>query len=374
MATPISIPCEKVIRGCDCTLDPVSNYSSEDPDQQVFYGHYGQPPTHGTFFAPFCFGFCESTDSQEDADLCAARAAIECSLDGAPDDGNPLWSSSRQRFGNSQATCDAECPDTTCPQTAIVAPGTVVSAWQADANARAESLACQQADDLLICFLTTSPLTAGNVDAPYSAQIVTFGGTHTPTFSIVAGSLPPGLVLDASSGFITGTPTTAASYGFTVRLTTPTSTCERAFSITVNGSCGVTTDWCLDPGACRLRVASFNALDWVAGTFPPPFEANPCDAAVLVTWDGTFPNKYQIGGNPCVTYDALATADGQLPFFSLDYESPPGRWVLNFSTVNGTMAFYTSPVSVSPLGITFTRDPDFSCTGPPTLTLEAYSP
>lgn len=96
-----------------------------------------------------------------------------------------------------------------------------MTAWQADANARALAVACQRAEDKLICFLTASNLPSGNVDVAYTSAIVAFGGTTTPVFSIVAGALPTGLSLNPSTGDITGTPLEFGTFNFTVQLTTP---------------------------------------------------------------------------------------------------------------------------------------------------------
>ena len=45
------------------------------------------------------------------------------------------------------------------------------------------------------------------------------GGTSPFTWSVSAGTLPPGLTLGASTGLLSGTPTTAGSYSFTVKVT-----------------------------------------------------------------------------------------------------------------------------------------------------------
>jgi Ca2+-binding RTX toxin-like protein len=55
----------------------------------------------------------------------------------------------------------------------------------------------------------------GTVGRPYSSRFVVTGAP-SPTVSQVSGELPPGLTL-GSDGALTGTPTTAGSYPFTVR-------------------------------------------------------------------------------------------------------------------------------------------------------------
>ncbi len=57
-----------------------------------------------------------------------------------------------------------------------------------------------------------------DVGAAYDEMLTHTGGTGPFTFSVSAGSLPPGLTLDPATGRLTGTPTTGGSYSFTVRI------------------------------------------------------------------------------------------------------------------------------------------------------------
>jgi hypothetical protein len=61
------------------------------------------------------------------------------------------------------------------------------------------------------------------------------GGVPGYTWSLRAGALPPGLQLTASPGRITGTPTAAGTFAFTVRVTDSRGvSAERTFSITIS--------------------------------------------------------------------------------------------------------------------------------------------
>ncbi|MBL8211826.1 MAG: putative Ig domain-containing protein [Bryobacterales bacterium] len=81
--------------------------------------------------------------------------------------------------------------------------------------ARAFSIVVTQANALQV---TTSSLPAASVGNAYSQTLTASGGSGTGySWSIVAGSLPAGLTLNAS-GAITGTPTAAGTANFTVQV------------------------------------------------------------------------------------------------------------------------------------------------------------
>jgi hypothetical protein len=58
--------------------------------------------------------------------------------------------------------------------------------------------------------LTTS-LPSGTVGVPYSAQLAASGGKPPYKWTVVSGSLPPGLTLDPTTGIISGVPTQAGT-------------------------------------------------------------------------------------------------------------------------------------------------------------------
>ncbi len=64
--------------------------------------------------------------------------------------------------------------------------------------------------------LTFAAPAAGQAGVPYSTSLTTTGGSAPLAWSISAGSVPAGLTLNTATGVLSGTPTTAASYSFTV--------------------------------------------------------------------------------------------------------------------------------------------------------------
>ncbi len=77
---------------------------------------------------------------------------------------------------------------------------------------------------------------AGQAGVAYTDTLTAAGGTTPYTWSVSAGSLPPGITLTASTGVLAGTPTTAGTFSFTVKVIDATSqTATKATSITIAG-------------------------------------------------------------------------------------------------------------------------------------------
>src|SRR5215472_15408533 len=65
-----------------------------------------------------------------------------------------------------------------------------------------------------------SPLQGGTVGVVYSGDTISsIGGTPPYTYAVTSGSLPTGLSLNSSSGAISGTPSVAGTYSFTITAT-----------------------------------------------------------------------------------------------------------------------------------------------------------
>jgi len=126
---------------------------------------------------------------------------------------------------------------------------------------------------------TNSPLPAATRTIAYGVTIQATGGTTPYTWSLAPGSnpLPAVLSLNASSGQITGSPTTAGSTNFTVRVTDASAqTANKDFTITVNETPSVATASLPNGSAGTAYSATLQAaggaspLTWslAGGSFP----------------------------------------------------------------------------------------------------------
>ena len=79
---------------------------------------------------------------------------------------------------------------------------------------------------------TSAAEAAGTVGSTFTFTATTSGGAGT-TFAITAGTLPAGLVLDAATGIISGTPTGAGTSAFTITATNVCGMTEQPFTLAI---------------------------------------------------------------------------------------------------------------------------------------------
>ncbi len=85
--------------------------------------------------------------------------------------------------------------------------------------------------------ITLANLPDGVVGVAYSTTVSVLGGASPLTFSLTTGTLPAGLTLNASTGEISGTPTTAEVQTFTVRVTDSQSrTDEQQYTVRIGAA------------------------------------------------------------------------------------------------------------------------------------------
>ncbi|MHB1317020.1 MAG: kelch repeat-containing protein [Anaerolineae bacterium] len=94
-----------------------------------------------------------------------------------------------------------------------------ITFWSVDNTGTTEAPRTLSLDLSTLRIVTESPLPNGAVGTQYAVTLEAEGGTQPYSWSIATGALPTGLDLDDGAGIISGTPTTAGTFGFTVQVT-----------------------------------------------------------------------------------------------------------------------------------------------------------
>jgi len=149
----------------------------------------------------------------------------------------------------------------------------------------------------LLTITTPATLPGASLNAPYSQQLATAGGSGSLSWSLVSGALPAGLTLSAA-GVISGTPTASGTSTFTIAVTDSTATIANStFSLTVSGPT-ITTSSPLLQGTVGINysqtlLASGGATPYVwtlsSGTLPPQLALSAAGViSGIPTTAGTF--------------------------------------------------------------------------------------
>ncbi|WP_329215705.1 putative Ig domain-containing protein [Streptomyces sp. NBC_01485] len=202
--------------------------------------------------------------------------------------------------------------------------------------------------------VTTASLSEAARGKAYSESLGATGGTGAYTWSVTSGSLPAGLSLSPRTGAITGTPVTAGTSGFTVRLAEPGPPAlftTKAFKLTVRNSLAVNSSSL--PGA-TTGTAYSQTLEAVGGTAPYKWSLAPGQGA-LPNGLRLDPASGAITGTPAVagTYGVtVKVADSAVPsqsatqHLSMTVATPLG--INTLALPDGvTKTLYSQPLSAS---------------------------
>lgn len=143
--------------------------------------------------------------------------------------------------------------------------------------------------------ITVNPPTLpnGTVGTAYNQAVSASGGTAPYTFSVSSGALPTGLTLDPATGVISGTPTTAATFNFTITAA-DASGClgSRPYTVTMAA-----------PGC---PVITLNPTTLPAGVTAVPYSQS------VAASGGTAPYTYTVSNGALPTGLTLNSATGSI--------------------------------------------------------------
>lgn len=227
----------------------------------------------------------------------------------------------------------------------------------------------------------------GTILSAYSQTISATGGTGTGyQFTVIAGSLPTGLTLDATSGVLSGTPTARGSFAFTVQVTDSGShTATQAYAITIvghtlslapaslpNGTNGT-------PYATQTFVASGGVAPYgyavTAGTLPPGLTLGTdgvlSGTPTSVGTYGFTVTATDVDGDTATGTYSVQIAAGQV-LAVLPPALPNGFWgapyTATVTATGGTGTGYSFAVSAGSLPAGLTLATGGAITGTPTVT------
>ncbi len=118
--------------------------------------------------------------------------------------------------------------------------------------------------------LVTASLPSGTQNSPYSAMLAATGGITPYIWSISNGSLPAGLILNSSTGAITGAPTGGGISNFTVKVTDsqqPPANASAQLSITISPAVPLHITTASLPGG-TAGVAYSAPITAIGGVYP----------------------------------------------------------------------------------------------------------
>jgi hypothetical protein len=133
--------------------------------------------------------------------------------------------------------------------------------------------------------ITTTSLANGTQGTAYSQILTLSGGTAPFAWTLAAGSLPPGITLDAVKGTLSGNPSASGNLSFTVQVKDSSSaTATQRLTVAIAPPLAITTASALPSGTANVPYAATLAasggslpLTWslVSGSLPPGVSLSP---------------------------------------------------------------------------------------------------
>jgi Putative Ig domain len=204
---------------------------------------------------------------------------------------------------------------------------------------------------LALTVSTTSALPSGNQSVSYSATISAFGGSSTGyTWSLSAGALPPGLVLQPTGtpdSTVSGIPTLVGAYSFTVQVRDSTgATASTVFSLSILPA---------PAGLPQLTIVTTSLPNGQQGVLYNEQITALGGTQTGYTWSivsGAIPAGYSIGaGTPTASLYGLEPGFGSFAF-TLRVDDSFGNFATQPFTLTvvpagaaSTATCYTTPVS-----------------------------
>ena len=166
----------------------------------------------------------------------------------------------------------------------------------------------------------TCGITTGQVGSPYASGVTATGGTAPYTFAVISGSLPPGLTLNASTGAITGTPSSEGTFSFTIQVTD-------ANGYTASASCTITITTCgtsLNPITFSVSESKSNAgqIAWFNSNLTQLQGQIPTSNFQLFITGG----KIAFGSTTLSVPDAIITFSSSVSCASTLFNTTFNRW------------------------------------------------
>ncbi|WP_207301633.1 putative Ig domain-containing protein [Xanthomonas vasicola] len=180
-----------------------------------------------------------------------------------------------------------------------------------DANSFTGAQACSLTVAGPNLVLPASALPAGTAGQAYAAAVTpATGGTAPYRYAVTAGALPGGVVLDAATGGLSGTPTVSGTFTFTLTVTdstpSPAAQASRSYALTINAATLVLAQPTL-PAA--VRGTAYNQVLTASGGIAPyrySIASGALPAGLTLASDGTLSGTPTVQGTSSFT---IAVAD-----------------------------------------------------------------